>query len=92
MIEIEMRVVRLITFLYGVCKVIVIIVKMGTIVIINRDIKDKLVIIVPLGIIVILNTPRRSYRDYNRDVENEKLVKINRSKRDDRGGRKGLGR
>ena len=61
------------------------------IVIINIDIRDKLVIIIPLGVIIILNTPRRNYRDYNRDVENGKLVKINRSKRgakgDDRGNR-----
>ena len=32
------------------------IVKIGTIFIINIDIKDKLVIIIPLGVIVILNT------------------------------------
>ena len=52
-----MRVVRLITFLYGGCKIIGIIVKIGMIVIINIDIRDKLVIIIPLGVIVILNTP-----------------------------------
>ena len=46
------------------------IVKIGMIVIINIDIQDKLVIIIPLVVIVILNTPRRSCRDYNRDIEN----------------------
>ena len=57
MIEIEMRVVRLITFLYGVWNLIVMIIMIGIIVIINIDIRDKLVIIIPLGVIVILNTP-----------------------------------
>ena len=57
MIEIEMRVVRLITFLYGGCNIIGMVVKIGMIVIINIDIKDKLVIMIPLGIIVILNSP-----------------------------------
>ena len=33
------------------------IVKIGMIVIINIDIRDKLVIIIPLEVIVILNTP-----------------------------------
>jgi hypothetical protein len=51
-----MRVVRLITFSYGGCNIIVTIVKIGMIVIINIDIRDKLVIIIPLGVIVILNT------------------------------------
>ena len=66
-----MRVVRLITFLYGVCRIIVMIVKIGTIVIININIKDKLVIIIPLVVIVILNTPRQSCGDYNGDIENK---------------------
>ena len=57
MIEIEIRVVRLITFLYGGCNIISMIVKIGMIVIINIDIRDKLVVIIPLGVIVILNTP-----------------------------------
>ena len=52
-----MRVVRLITFLYGGCNIIGMIVKIGMIGIINIDIRDKLVIIIPLGVIVMLNTP-----------------------------------
>ena len=51
MIEIEMRVVRLITFLYGECNII------GMIVIINIYIRDKVVLIIPLVVIDILNTP-----------------------------------
>ena len=42
--------------LYGECKIIVIIIKIGIIVIINIDIRDKLVI-TALAIIVVLNTP-----------------------------------
>ena len=57
MIEIKMRVVRIITFLYGGCNVIGMMFTIGMIVIINIDIKDKLVIMIPLGIIVVLNTP-----------------------------------
>lgn len=57
MIEIKMRVVRLITSLYGGCNVIGIVVIISIIVIINIDIKDKLVIMIPLGVIVVLNTP-----------------------------------
>lgn len=57
MIEIEMRVVRLITFLYGVWNLIVMIVMIGIIVIINIDIRDMLVIIIPLGAIIVLNSP-----------------------------------
>ena len=75
MIEIEMRVVRLITFLYGGCNIIGMVVKIGTIVIINIDIRDKLVVIIPLGVIVMLNIPCQSYRDYNKDIESETLVK-----------------
>lgn len=56
-LEIKMRVVRLITFLYGGCNVIGIVVIISMIVIINIDIKDKLVIMIPLGVIVVLNTP-----------------------------------
>lgn len=86
-----MRMIRLIIILYGVCNLIVTIVKMGTIVIININIKDMLVIIIPLGVIVILNTPRQSSRDYNRDIESRKWVKINGNekgiRRDDRGNR-----
>ena len=37
---------------------------------------------IPLGVIVVLNTPRQSCGDYNRDIKNRKLVKINRSERD----------
>ena len=48
---------RLIYFLYGVCTIIGMIVKMGMIVIINIDIRDKLLIIIPLVVIVVLNSP-----------------------------------
>lgn len=78
-----MRVVRLIIFSYGGCNIIGMIVKIGTIFIINIDIKDKLVIIIPLGVILILNTPRRSYRDYNGGIESDRG-----DKRDNRINRK----
>lgn len=44
-------------FLYGVCTIIGMVVKIDMIVIINIDIRDKLVVIIPLGVVVILNTP-----------------------------------
>lgn len=54
MIEIEIRMVRLIIILYGVWNLIVMI---GIIVIINIDIQNKLVITISLGVIVMLNSP-----------------------------------
>jgi hypothetical protein len=76
MIKIKMRVVRLITFLYGVWNLIVMIFMIDMVVIINIDIKENLVIIIPLGVIIMLNTPVKVV-----EIENEKLVIINRSER-----------
>jgi len=56
-IELEMRMVRLITSLYGVLNLIVMIIIIGMVVMINIDIKENLVIMIPPGVIVILNTP-----------------------------------
>lgn len=65
-----MRIVRLITFLYGGSNVIGIIVTIDMIIIININIRDKLAIMIPLGVIVMLNTPRQSYEDYIRNRYN----------------------
>lgn len=61
------------------------------VVIININIRDKLVIIIPLVVIVMLNTPRQSYEDYNRDIEN-KSDRINRIRKREIGIRERVGK